>query len=133
MITANIHLEEGIANGTQGIIVGFSNNYLPLVKFKSNMIRSIGYHTWQSDDHPTITIRQLPMELAWATTIHKMQGASLDTAIMDLGPDIFEAGQMYVALSRIKSLEGVFLKEFNINNLKINSKVLSYYKILEND
>tara|TARA_B100000989_G_C19222132_1_gene336300 strand:- start:143 stop:559 length:417 start_codon:yes stop_codon:yes gene_type:complete len=130
MITANIHLEEGIANGTQGIIVGFSNNHLPLVKFKSNMTRAIGYHTWQSEDYPTITIRQLPMELAWATTIHKMQGASLDTAIMDLGPDIFEAGQIYVALSRVKSLEGLYLINFDPNVIKINKKVKKFYKTI---
>ena len=130
MITANIHLEDGIANGTQGIIVGFSNNHLPLVQFKSNMTRAIGYHTWQSDDHPTITIRQLPMELAWATTIHKMQGASLDTAIMDLGPDIFEAGQIYVALSRVKSLEGLYLINFDPTVIKINKKVKKFYKTI---
>ena len=132
MCIANLDLGLGIANGTTGTVVDFTPEKLPIVQFDKHKI-VIGKKEWKSENVPGISLYQIPLILAWGITIHKAQGLTLDKAIVDIGKDLFEAGQMYVALSRIKSLEGVYLKEFNINNLKINSKVLSYYKILEND
>lgn len=130
MCIANLDIGEGIANGTTGIIVDFSPQKLPIVQFdKHKMV--IGKKEWKSENVPGICVFQIPLILAWGITIHKAQGLTLDKAIIDIGKDLFEAGQMYVALSRIKSLEGVYLKEFNINNLKINYKVLNYYKTFE--
>lgn len=132
MCIANLDLTIGIANGTTGIVVDFTPEKLPIVQFDKHKI-VIGKKEWKSENVPGISIFQIPLILAWGITIHKAQGLTLDKAIIDIGKDLFEAGQMYVALSRIKSLDGVYLKEFNINNLKINYKVLNYYKILEND
>ena len=132
MCIANLDLGLGIANGTTGTVVDFTPEKLPVVQFDKHKI-VIGKKEWKSENVPGISVFQIPLILAWGITIHKAQGLTLDKAIVDIGKDLFEAGQMYVALSRIKSLEGVYLKEFNINNLKINYKVLSYYKILEND
>lgn len=132
MCIANLDLTIGIANGTTGTVVDFTPEKLPIVQFDKHKI-VIGKKEWKSENVPGISLFQIPLILAWGITIHKAQGLTLDKAIVDIGKDLFEAGQMYVALSRIKSLEGVYLKEFNINNLKINYKVLSYYKILEND
>ena len=132
MCIANLDLEIGIANGTTGTVVDFTHEKLPIVQFDKHKI-VIGKKEWKSENVPGISLFQIPLILAWGITIHKAQGLTLDKAIVDIGKDLFEAGQMYVALSRIKSLDGVYLKEFNINNLKINYKVLSYYKILEND
>ena len=132
MCIANLDLGLGIANGTTGTVVDFTPEKLPIVQFDKHKI-VIGKKEWKSENVPGISVFQIPLILAWGITIHKAQGLTLDKAIVDIGKDLFEAGQMYVALSRIKSLEGVYLKEFNINNLKINYKVLSYYKILEND
>lgn len=131
MCISNIDLNLGIANGSTGIVVDFSPEKLPIVQFNKNKI-IIGKKEWKSKNVPGISIFQIPLILAWGITIHKAQGLTLDKAIIDIGSDIFEAGQMYVALSRIKTLEEVFLKEFDINNLKINCKVLNYYKQLEN-
>ena len=132
MCIANLDLTMGIANGTTGTVVDFTPEKLPIVQFDKHKI-AIGKKEWKSENVPGISLFQIPLILAWGITIHKAQGLTLDKAIVDIGKDLFEAGQMYVALSRIKSLEGVYLKEFNINNLKINYKVLSYYKILENN
>ena len=68
------------------------------------------------------------MILAWALTIHKSQGATLDFAEIDIGSGIFECGQTYVALSRIVGLDGLYLKSFDYNKIKINKKVAKFYK-----
>ena len=63
-------------------------------------------------------------------TIHKSQGATLDTAEIDVGSGIFECGQTYVALSRVKSLDGLYLTSFDVKRIKINTKVKEYYDSL---
>jgi ATP-dependent DNA helicase PIF1 len=72
----------------------------------------------------------VPLILAWALTIHKSQGATLDTAEIDVGSGIFECGQTYVALSRVKSLNGLYLTSFDAGRIKINKKVKEYYESL---
>ncbi len=68
--------------------------------------------------------------LAWAITIHKSQGATLDLAEIDVGTNIFESGQTYVALSRVKELSGLYLKSFNPQKIKVNKKVKKFYEEL---
>jgi hypothetical protein len=75
-------------------------------------------------------IGQIPLCLAWALTIHKIQGATLDMADMDLGKSVFEYGQSYVALSRIKSLDGLYLSEFHPHRIKANPLVKAFYERL---
>ena len=131
MCIANIDMEstEPIVNGSQGIIIDFVGN-LPLVQFNSGVRRTVGYHTWSSESFPSIGVKQIPLIYAWAITIHKAQGVSLDMAQIDAGSNIFECGQTYVALSRIKSLEGLYLTAFNPQKIKVNKKVQEYYKTL---
>lgn len=129
MCIANIALEQGIANGTQGIVedfVGVDN--APLIRFNNGTVKTLSRYCWQSEDYSTIGFKQYPVVLAWATTIHKMQGSSLDQAIMDLGSNVFEAGQIYVGLSRVKSLEGLYLTKFNPRVIKTNPKVREFYR-----
>jgi ATP-dependent DNA helicase PIF1 len=87
-------------------------------------------HTWLSDKIPGIGVSQVPLILAWALTIHKSQGATLDTAEIDVGSGIFECGQTYVALSRVKSLEGLYLTSFDAKRIRINKKVQEFYTSL---
>ena len=84
----------------------------------------------QSDEYPCIGVGQIPLCLAWALTIHKIQGATLTMAEMDLGLSVFEYGQTYVALSRIKSLEGLYLSAFQARRIKSNPLVKEFYKTI---
>jgi ATP-dependent DNA helicase PIF1 len=133
MCIANIDMESKypIYNGSQGIIKEFTD-YGPIVKFNNGTTRIIGKHIWQSENIKSVGIKQIPLILAWAITIHKSQGASLDIAQIDVGSKIFECGQTYVALSRIKSLNGLFLKSFNPDKIKVNEKVKEFYDNLIN-
>ena len=70
------------------------------------------------------------LDLAYAITIHKSQGVTLDSAVIDAGKDVFEDGQTYVALSRVKTLEGIFLIALDIRAIKANKKVEGYYASL---
>ena len=128
MCVANLDMEspEPIVNGSQGIIVDFVGQ-LPLVKFNNGAKRTVGFHTWKSEAKPEIGVQQIPLIYAWAITIHKAQGVSLDMAQIDAGSNIFECGQTYVALSRIKSLEGLYLTAFNPHKIKVNKKVQEFY------
>jgi ATP-dependent DNA helicase PIF1 len=131
MCVANIDMEGPypIVNGSQGIIVDFMNK-LPLVLFNDGQQRIIGYHEWKSENVPGLGVKQIPLILAWAITIHKAQGVTLEMAQIDAGSNIFECGQTYVALSRVKSLEGLYLTAFNPGKIKVNKKVQKYYESL---
>ena len=101
---------------------------LPLIQFNDGQKRIIGYHEWKSENFPGIGVKQVPLILAWAITIHKAQGVTLEMAQIDAGSNIFECGQTYVALSRVKSLEGLYLTAFNPQKIKVNRKVQKYYE-----
>lgn len=130
MCIANINLngELQIANGSQGIVVGFNNKKLPYVKF--NAIEEpilIDYYIWKSEFNKRVGLMQLPLIYSWAITIHKSQGLTLDYAIIDIGSNIFADGQTYVALSRIKSIEGLYLTSFDYSKIKCNPLVKKFY------
>jgi hypothetical protein len=105
----------------------------PVVQFTNGYVQTMGYHIWPSETIPGVGVAQIPLILAWALTIHKSQGATLDIAEIDAGSGIFECGQTYVALSRVKSLEGLYLSSFNATRVKINKKVQDFYEKLENE
>jgi ATP-dependent DNA helicase PIF1 len=128
---ANIDLDSGICNGSQGIITCIEErdgSTLIEVRFTNGITRSIEPHWWQSEEYPCIAIKQYPLLLSWAMTIHKIQGATMDMAEIDIGNSIFEFGQTYVALSRIRSLNGLYLSDFNPQKIGSNPKVINFYK-----
>jgi len=130
MCIVNMEISSDIVlcNGSQGIITGFSEiTRLPIVRFNNGCEVTINYYTWTSENIPGIGVSQIPLILAWAITIHKSQGTTLDMAQIDVGRGIFEAGQTYVALSRVKSLDGIYLTSFDVTRIKINRKVKEFY------
>ena len=133
MCIANIDLESGICNGSTGIIIDFrvdtsSKSQHPIVKFSNGITRIIEPHVWVSDNYPGFQIPQYPLILAWAVTIHKSQGATLESAEIDVGNSVFAPGQTYVALSRVKSLDGLYLRSFNHTKIKTVQKVNDFYE-----
>jgi ATP-dependent DNA helicase PIF1 len=120
-----------ICNGSQGIITEFCTfTGCPKVKYNNGFEMIMSRHSWESDKIPGIGVSQIPLILSWALTIHKSQGVTLDTAEIDVGSGIFECGQTYVALSRVKSLEGLYLTSFDAKRIRINKKVKAYYESL---
>lgn len=120
-------------NGTRGIITGFvKTEGIPIVKTYDNQIIFVTQQEWKYEDDGIVraTIRQIPLRLAWAITIHKSQGMTLDAAEMDLG-DVFEPGMGYVALSRVRSLNGLKLMNLNELALKVHPKILEHDKIFQ--
>ena len=134
MCTVNLNLDRGVCNGSIGTVVGFSYEDgkdnpepAPIVLFSNGCRMVMPKKYWQSEDFPTIAVGQYPLCLAWAITIHKIQGATLSMAEVDIGSSIFECGQTYVALSRVKSLDGLYLSKFDPKKIKVNDKVRSFY------
>jgi uracil-DNA glycosylase len=88
-------------------------------------------YTWWSNDMPHVGRTQIPLRIAYASTIHKSQGASIDSALVDIGKTIFEYGQAYVALSRVRSLEGLHVHALDIRRIKTHPRVLEYYRMID--
>jgi ATP-dependent DNA helicase PIF1 len=131
MCLVNLAVELGICNGSVGVVTDIymkQGMSLPVVRFRNNVLLPIERHAWQSEQYPTIVVKQLPLMLAWATTIHKGQGATMDVAEMDIGKSIFEYGQAYVGLSRVRTLDGLYLTEFNPVAIRADPKVVGFYE-----
>ena len=128
IVNLNLNDENTICNGSQGIILRFDENNNPVIKFSRGFVYTMLPYVWASETIPGIGVRQIPLILAWALTIHKSQGATMDAIEVDAGSGIFECGQTYVALSRVKSLEGLYLSAFDVTRIKVNRKVQEFYE-----
>ncbi len=132
MCLANLDTESGICNGSQGVIVDFATNTanqkIPIVRFLNGITMRIPPKVYQHNDYPKFGVEQIPLRLAWAFTIHKSQGVTLQIAEMDIGSRVFECGQTYVALSRVKNLEGLYLSSFDPKKIKTNPLVSAFYE-----
>jgi ATP-dependent DNA helicase PIF1 len=118
-----------LCNGSQGIVIGFcEKSGFPIVKYNNGVERIMALHVWLSERNQKIGVSQIPLILAWALTIHKSQGCTLDAAEMDIGSTIFEYGQSYVALSRVKGLNGLYLSSFDHKKIRVHKKVKDYYR-----
>lgn len=129
MLLKNLNITEGLVNGARGVVVSFDQGY-PLVKFKKRELL-VKPEKWsiKTAGAVIVTRSQLPLKLAWAFSIHKSQGLTLDCVEMSLSK-VFEAGQAYVALSRAQSLDSLRVLAFDGKEVWANPKVLEYYRDL---
>jgi ATP-dependent DNA helicase PIF1 len=123
---------EGLVNGSRGIITEFAYDGYPMVKFLNGPPYPVKIipTNWDSDaekPEEKVSREQIPLRLAYALTIHKAQGASLDSALIDVGPSTFEYGQAYVALSRVKSMDSLFIHNFSSEAFHLHKKVAAFY------
>lgn len=123
MFTKN-NFEVGFVNGTLGEVIDVKDS-LPIVLTSENREIAVKPMDWVIEENDKIkaSITQIPLRLAWAITVHKSQGMTLDEAVIDLS-DAFEYGQGYVAISRVKSLQGLSL-------LGINQRALETHPLIQ--
>jgi hypothetical protein len=131
MFTKN-SFEDGFVNGTTGVVERFSTGNLPIVRIKGGRTTEVQSMEWSVSDGSTTLGRifQLPLRLAWAITVHKSQGMTLDSAVVDLSK-AFEYGQGYVALSRVRSLETLYLIGYNQRSLEVHPEILEQDQLFQ--
>uniref|UniRef100_A0A1A9ZDD6 ATP-dependent DNA helicase n=1 Tax=Glossina pallidipes TaxID=7398 RepID=A0A1A9ZDD6_GLOPL len=129
MLLKNLNISSGLVNGARGVVVRIEKG-LPVVRFKNKIEYTCKQEKWiiKTPSGGTVTRRQVPLKLAWAFSIHKSQGLTLDCVEMSLSK-VFEAGQAYVALSRAKSLDSLRILDFDAKQVWANAQVLQYYKL----
>jgi len=126
MFIKNNH-DLGYVNGTTGVVIDFDKETrLPIVKTSYGSVIRVALEDWSMENdsgNVVAKVSQVPLKLAWAITIHKSQGMTLDSAEIDLSKT-FEVGQGYVALSRIKNIDGLRLMGFNDKALRVDPLIL---------
>lgn len=133
MFVAN-NPQGGFVNGTRGQVIEFRDDQ-PVVRLsKSSRTIKVAQHSWklEEDGRVRAEVAQLPLRLAWAITIHKSQGMSLDAAEVDLSKS-FTPGMGYVALSRIRSIDGLYLSGINAMALQMHPAIYDFDRLLRAD
>nr|XP_008534183.1 PREDICTED: ATP-dependent DNA helicase PIF1 [Equus przewalskii] len=130
MLVKNLAVSRGLVNGARGVVVGFEaeGRGLPQVRFLCGVTEVIRADRWtvQATGGRLLSRQQLPLQLAWAISIHKSQGMSLDCVEISLAR-VFASGQAYVALSRARSLQGLRVLDFDPMAVRCDPRVLSFY------
>ncbi|XP_026321289.1 ATP-dependent DNA helicase PIF1 [Hyposmocoma kahamanoa] len=128
MLLKNVNVNAGLVNGARGVVVRFEEG-LPVVRFKNKKEYTAKTERWyvKNSNGTLLCRRQVPLNLAWAFSIHKSQGLTLDCVEMSLSK-IFEAGQAYVALSRAHSLNTLRVLDFDSRHVWADPSVLEFYQ-----
>jgi ATP-dependent DNA helicase PIF1 len=131
ILTVNLDIESGLINGSRGVVKNFTMDGLPVVTFLNGITMTIDYFNYSIEERSieVCSYSQIPLILGWAITIHKSQGMTLDLVITDLS-NIFDYGQAYVTLSRVKNLNSLYITNILFSKIKCNPKVLEFYKKL---
>jgi len=132
MLLKNLNVVQGLVNGARGAVQSFDSEGFPVVRFIGGKKESVKTEKWQikGGSGSVLSRTQLPLRLAWAFSIHKSQGMTLDCVEVSLSR-VFECGQAYVALSRAKSLETLRILDFRPGCVRADAKVLKFYSNLK--
>lgn len=136
VVTANVNPDAGIVNGTQAVVVKWTppmkiggqsvGGHLTL-RLKNGAIYNMGAYVAREPDSGA-TVMYYPIKLAYALSIHKCQGMTLDAIEVDLGSSIFVWGQAYTALSRARSLDTVRILDVKARSFRTHPKVIDFYR-----
>lgn len=131
MLLVNMDFNKGLINGACGSIQRFNESGIS-IKFDNGLEATIPKHKFEYyyNDRVVAERLQYPLKLAYGITIHKSQGMTLDKLVVDCSR-IFERGQAYVAMSRVKTLEGLFIKSFSEEKVMVDSHVAEFYENLQ--
>ena len=130
LLIKNMDVSIGLVNGSTGTIKECLEDSV-VVEFDNGVTENIQKLEWELElDNSKVFCKQIPLMLAYAITCHRSQGLSLDSAVLDLD-DCFCNHMVYVALSRVKSLEGLYLKSFDPKKITVNSKIVEYINTIE--
>ncbi len=121
--------ELDVVNGTRGVVTEFNALGMPVVTILNGTKIEVPYEKFTSARKGEFEIvkTQIPLKLAWACSIHSSQGLTLDYVLADIGDNIFDYGQTYVVLSRVRTIEGLSLISFKKENILVNPKALRLY------
>lgn len=136
MMIKNTHQKDGVINGSLGIVREFSTKKsYPVVEFDNGAVITVAREEWSIERFDETkkeaiveaSMKQIPLILSWAITIHKSQGLTLDKISCDLG-QIFSPGQAYVALSRARGLGGVFIESVDFERIRADEEAVGFYR-----
>jgi ATP-dependent DNA helicase PIF1 len=134
MVIRNISLDDKLFNGTRGIVVELKEKSV-IIKDIYNKYHEINYYTDINKNvkgvRQNLQISFLPLKLAYAISIHKSQGASIDNLEIDIGEDVFTTGQLYTALSRATNINNLRLINFSPSSFILNENIKKFYNNLK--
>jgi len=127
MVIRNISVENKLVNGTRGVIIELNETNV-IIKDIYDNLHTINYFSDFNKNDKKISISFMPLKLAYAISIHKAQGASIDVLEIDLGDDIFISGQLYTALSRATNIDNIKITNISRDSFMLNKKVKNFYQ-----
>ncbi len=130
MLLTNLDIEKQLVNGSRGVITAMRTDGIPIVQFLTGDPIAIERHRWTSSECSALHREQIPLRVAYAITIHKSQGSTLDCALVDIGSSTFEYGQAYVALSRVRDLESLYIHTLDASKIMAHPTVHKFYEEL---
>lgn len=129
VVITNIDQEKGIVNGTRGIITEVKPKSVT-IKRVNGKLYEVQYCKSVNAENSAMALSYMPLKLAYALTIHKSQGMSLDAVEIDIGPKIFAKGQAYTAISRARNLNSIKIKDISKDSFITSKSVLKFYSKL---
>lgn len=126
MVTYNYNPELGLVNGTRGVVTALDQKAVK-IRLLDGREEMVPYIKIEQEDDPDVGLDFMPLKLAWAVTIHKSQGMTLDAIEIDIGSNIFTVGQAYTALSRARNLKSVRVMDVAARSFCTSHDVIDFF------